>query len=78
MRHKDPAAKARHFPQHICLQAGLHLLQPARINARVLLHVLEGPLLLSQHKGAPIDVDDWLLAHVVPEGPCLRSNCLLD
>ena len=38
------------------------------------LKVLEGPLILTQHKGRSIDVDDWLLPHVVPDCAGLQAS----
>mmetsp|Transcript_33655 Transcript_33655/g.85205 ORF Transcript_33655/g.85205 Transcript_33655/m.85205 type:complete len:611 (-) Transcript_33655:1309-3141(-) len=65
--HQDLAAMAQRFCQHVLLQPLLHGLQPRRVDARVLHHVLQGAHLLPQHKGAAVDVDDRLLAHVDPQ-----------
>ena len=53
--------------EHVLLEPPLHALEARRVDARVLLQILQGADLLAQDKGAAVDVDDGLLAHVEPE-----------
>lgn len=61
----DPPSPVR-LTQHVLLQPLLHLLDPRPIDPRIL-QVRKRSLHFAQHERPPVDVQNRLLAHVVPQ-----------